>query len=1313
MPRPLFDTESIFGIHEPGGEHAMLAAGRPGWVVFCEAIGHDPNDRSGIDFTTFSSQGLGVICRLHNGYEPDGTLPYSREYENFARRVANFVSVSRGCKIWVIGNEMNYIVERPGIQIDWSRHNTRRTGPADVADPTRRGLAIRFNVLPDHSTEIRTTRGAMISPGEPITPERYARCYRLCREAIHRLPGHEDDQVLVGAVAPWNTQTMYTGNANGDWVLYFRDILTELGPLECDGFALHTYTHGPDPALITSDEKLDPPYQNYHRHFRAYRDFLAAVPANMRHLPAYITETDQVLPWLDQNSGWVRRAYAEINAWNQQPNNQRIRALALYRWPKLDKWYIDGKRNLIEDFHFALQNDYRWSHTSTQPATPPPQRVSERAQPAPPPTPAPEDEEQSSPPVHEEVEPAGKAGRTERRRAGRSEAQPAPPYQVEWLDDRFPPRLVAGEIVTATLTVRNKGSLTWLWGGGNPFRLGYHYYRGRRRLPLAPALDLRTDLPEDVPPGGLVTLTARIALPAEPGNYTLELDLVHEGVGWFKEQKSPVLTRWLTVEAPPPPPTGSGESVARDLPVPLFVDVTTRLPRSGAAYARRSLNQIRHVVISHTGAHPWLSLERIAQSHIAHGYPGIVYDFYVDPAGQVYRVSELENVAQPDQVWSEQGVNIALAGNFSVEPPPLVQLEATGRLCAWLAQNLGLPPESIVGLGELTRRGDNPGATFYRSGGWKPTIVRQVQLHLAALNNSGEESQPDEALRKSLAELREERDALRTELARAAEERDRLRIFNERLQIETAQLHRELEMQPEFPSQRLRIQNLIDKLPRDPHRYVERRAGDVRYIVINHTGVPPTVSWQEIARAHIVDWPGLLYDFCIDEQGVIYQTQPLTEVVETDQVYLSQAINIAFAGEFNRSVPNEEQIYAGGQLIAWLMERFPAVTLEQVRGIREFIDHTSPGEQWLSGKRWKEELLAAVRRAGGLVDPTEEERRLRQRIAELDEQLEAAQQLSLVQQQQKAKLEEENHRLKLELAEKTQLARGFVIPPPSLRNIAEQLPRHPTLRYERRALSQITHIAVHHTATPPTLGPERIAELHIAADPGRGKEAWPGIGYHYFVHADGNIEQTNPLEIASYHVYRHNGYSVGVVFAGSFMNGKIPTTAQLRSGAHLVAWLMQELQIPLARVWGHREFPENSTVCPGSEWTGGNRWRDLLFERIEQIQNGIGVKSIRHYLLLWQRNFPGPVARQDLVNAIGYIARFRPSVGFSVEDARYAEYVTIIGNEAGVSADDEQFLRTHGCHVERVAGRNEEETGRLLAELVRQGRRFMNFDVDF
>ena len=75
--------------------------------------------------------------------------------------------------------------------------------------------------------------------------------------------------------------------------------------------------------------------------------------------------------------------------------------------------------------------------------------------------------------------------------------------------------------------------------------------------------------------------------------------------------------------------------------------------------------------------------------------------------------------------------------------------------------------------------------------------------------------------------------------------------------------------------------------------------------------------------------------------------------------------------------------------------------------------------------------------------------------------------------------------------------------------------------------------------------------------------------------------------------------------------------------------------------------------------------------------------------------------------------RFRPTVGFSVQDARNAEYVTIVGNEAGISAAEEKSLRNSGCKVERIAGRDEEETSRMLAELANLGRRFRTFNVDF
>jgi len=336
MLRLLRDSKYLYGLHDPGGEHIMLGQGVPGWVLITVAIGHDPNDHSpgddrsfGGDYRRLSDKGLGVIIRLNNGYGSLGTIPYERDYDNFAQRCANFVRRSCGAHIWIVGNEPNHPIEWPGADWDW-----------DIIPPRPKS--------PDKE-------------GEKITPERYARCYRKVREAIHALSGHENDQVLTAAIAPWNPLTTYPGNPNGDWVQYFRDLLELLGPENCDGIALHTYTHGTDPKLIRSDEKVgDPRYSHYHWHFRAYRDFMQAIPDNMRHLPVYITETDQGDdPWRNENTGWVRQAYGEIDEWNKN-QRQQIRSLILYRWPRWDKWHIEGKEGVIEDFKQALKERHEW-----------------------------------------------------------------------------------------------------------------------------------------------------------------------------------------------------------------------------------------------------------------------------------------------------------------------------------------------------------------------------------------------------------------------------------------------------------------------------------------------------------------------------------------------------------------------------------------------------------------------------------------------------------------------------------------------------------------------------------------------------------------------------------------------------------------------------------------------------------------------------------------------------------------------------------------------------------------------------------------
>jgi hypothetical protein len=323
MPRTLYDSPYIFGLHDPGGEYIMAEAGRRGWIVFTEAVGSDPNDISGKNFRPWSDQGFGIICRINNGYGSGGTIPVSSRYPDFARRVANYVAASRGCKIWIIGNEPNHAQERPQLP-----------------------------------------SGAM----EVITPSMYAQCYRLCRDAMRAVPGHADDQVLVAAVAPWNVQTTYPTNPDGNWIVYFGDILRLVEPTGCDGIALHTYTHGSDPALVVSRATMNPPFQNYYFNFLAYQDFMAAIPNAMRALPVYITESNQDVPWLDQNNGWVKAAYAEINRWNQVPGTQKIRSLALYRWPRFDQWYIEGKQGVIADFREAMQNNYRWEPAVLKPA---------------------------------------------------------------------------------------------------------------------------------------------------------------------------------------------------------------------------------------------------------------------------------------------------------------------------------------------------------------------------------------------------------------------------------------------------------------------------------------------------------------------------------------------------------------------------------------------------------------------------------------------------------------------------------------------------------------------------------------------------------------------------------------------------------------------------------------------------------------------------------------------------------------------------------------------------------------------------------
>ncbi|MGC9521134.1 MAG: peptidoglycan DD-metalloendopeptidase family protein [Anaerolineae bacterium] len=340
-------------------------AGKKGWILFTEICGRHPRAIREIPeirqrLWDWADAGYGVIIRLNHGYEPGGTLPESRLYDDYAAAAARWVEVylrdddrSFQDYVWTIqiGNEQNNPREHPG---------------------------------------------GFEHPTEHITPERYADAFNGAYERIKDvLP---NAIVCPGAVDPYNYMPMaLLGGTRWRPLDYFTTMMRHIEAL--DGVILHAYTHGPDPDRVAHLKRFGDgtgPLWDHYYDFQTYRVFMERIPARWRDVPVYITEMNHIhrpagehdQGWLDRNLGWVRAVYAEINRWNQTPYAQQIHCGLLYRWIG-DAWAIENKPEVLADFVQALQNDYRWrSTTASDPYSyslagsasdgPSPQRLDER-----------------------------------------------------------------------------------------------------------------------------------------------------------------------------------------------------------------------------------------------------------------------------------------------------------------------------------------------------------------------------------------------------------------------------------------------------------------------------------------------------------------------------------------------------------------------------------------------------------------------------------------------------------------------------------------------------------------------------------------------------------------------------------------------------------------------------------------------------------------------------------------------------------------------------------------------------------------------
>src|SRR5213080_1951649 len=117
-----------------------------------------------------------------------------------------------------------------------------------------------------------------------------------------------------------------------------------------------------------------------------------------------------------------------------------------------------------------------------------------------------------------------------------------------------PAKLRAGQKETVRVKVKNASDVMW-WARGARANTRpdnkFYVAAGDRWLKsdgsLLTNMDGRYGIPKDLAPGEETEVPLSITAPKEPGDYTLEIDLVQEQVAWFSEKGSPTAKTKITV----------------------------------------------------------------------------------------------------------------------------------------------------------------------------------------------------------------------------------------------------------------------------------------------------------------------------------------------------------------------------------------------------------------------------------------------------------------------------------------------------------------------------------------------------------------------------------------------------------------------------------------------------------------------------------------------------------------------------------------------------------------------------------------------
>ncbi len=151
-----------------------------------------------------------------------------------------------------------------------------------------------------------------------------------------------------------------------------------------------------------------------------------------------------------------------------------------------------------------------------------------------------------------EILPPGKGVSRENIKTTRATSpQPASAFKANiHLDDTPPLSIKAGEKATIYFRVRNVSDVTWpalgRTDGAYSIRLGDHWLNNKNTMVVQD--DGRASLIYDLQPGNEIDLPLTVTAPGEPGQYTLQIDMVQELVDWYGSRGSNTLRLEMKVE---------------------------------------------------------------------------------------------------------------------------------------------------------------------------------------------------------------------------------------------------------------------------------------------------------------------------------------------------------------------------------------------------------------------------------------------------------------------------------------------------------------------------------------------------------------------------------------------------------------------------------------------------------------------------------------------------------------------------------------------------------------------------------------------